>query len=225
MSNSDISCKIYCIALLTTVLLCLPAIQQTLRAQQFEGSISYTLEADGEEHDFVYFMKDDHARVEFSSQELGGDLAILINSAPENLTILMDQLSLYMNIPIPKDEESEGAGDAENFHLTGEKSTISGYECQQYIYTDDDGSETEIWTPVNADFGNFIFPKMAGNSIGSLKQPNIPAVSFFPFLMVTGTGKDRIHMEVIFVEEKRLNNSLFSIPANYREMNMPMFGN
>ena len=205
--------------------LCMLGSLQSIMAQQFEGTLTYEIEANGASQDLTYFMKSDHARVEIASEELGGKIAILIDTANENMTVLMEQLSVYMEIPIPNDEEAGDEDRAEDFHLTGEKMTIANYECQQYIYTDENGAETEIWTPVEADFGSFLFPEMGDNSMGNMKQPDMPAFSFFPFLLISDSDGEPVRMEVVSVEKGELNDSMFTVPQNYRKMNMPIFGN
>lgn len=206
-------------------LLCCSGFAQKASSQKFEGTITYSIEADGETQELTYSMKSNKARVEIAVEQLGGNAIVLVDSESENMTILMEQLSMYMQIPIPRDQENIDNGGSEEFHLTGERKSIASVDCQQYIYTDEDGNETELWTPVEESYGNFLFPGMDGNNMGSLKQPNMPDITFFPFLLVSSGEGSSMRLEATSVDEKKLNDDLFTVPSNFREMDMSLFRN
>lgn len=208
-----------------TVLFYFSGAHQAILAQQFEGTLTYKLEADGDTQNLTYFMKENKARVEIAIEQLGGNVVMLLDSESENLTILMEQMEMYMQIPIPRSVDDREYDEAEDFHLTGEKQTIAGVVCRQYVFTDDGGNETEIWTPADQDFGRFLFPGMSGDNMGTMKQPDMPQFSFFPFLLVSSGSDGLMRLEVTSVESKNLNNTIFAVPSNFREMNMPLFGN
>ncbi|MEX0773466.1 MAG: DUF4412 domain-containing protein [Balneolales bacterium] len=205
-------------------LFCCMGFTQNIVAQQFEGAITYKMEADGESQDLTYFMKRNKARVEIAIEQLGGNAVVLIDSESGNMNVLMEQLNMYMEIPIPQDERNADYEEAEGFHLTGETKTIANIQCQQYLFSDERGNETEIWTPVDEEFGNFLFPGM-GNKMGTLKQTDMPDFTFFPFLVRSSGDDGPMHLEVISLEGKSLNDDLFIVPSNFRKMDIKMFGN
>ncbi|MEX0929306.1 MAG: DUF4412 domain-containing protein [Balneolales bacterium] len=207
-------------ALLLLLLFAASGLTQQLRAQQFEGTLTYELDTPDEVQSMTYHMKDNKARVEIAVDELGGNAVILIDSDTENMTILMEQLSMYMQIPVPPEEENGQEVQADDFQLTGQKRTIAGIDCQEYIYTDENGHKTEIWTPEADDFGGFLFPGMGEDD----SMANMPDFNFFPFLVVSNAGGESMRMEVVSIEGKSLQDELFTVPSGFREMNMP-FGN
>ncbi|MEX0778146.1 MAG: DUF4412 domain-containing protein [Balneolales bacterium] len=209
--------------LLMGVCYCLLSVRQ-VSAQQFEGAITYKLEADGERQNLTYFMKSNKARIEVAIEQLGGNAVVLIDSEADQMTVLMDQLSMYMRIPFAKESEIDSDEDTGNFQLTGKTRTIADVNCHQYLHTDGDGIETEVWTPVEDNFGSFHFRSMGGN-MSAVNQSVMPDFTFFPFLLISNGKDQKMRMEVTSLDEKSLDDNLFTVPSNFREMNMKMFGN
>ena len=64
-----------------------------------------------------------------------------------------------------KNDESESNEKTNGkFDKTGETKKINGYECEKWVYTDDNGDKTEAW--MTKELGNFKILKEESSSSG-----------------------------------------------------------
>ena len=110
-----------------------------------------------------------------------------------------------------------------NKYRTGKTKSILGYECEQWIIKEDtDDEEVEAW--VTDKLGNFMLMK---NPMGGGETPNwgssLKGKGFFPMLVITKDedGEETSRLEVIGVDQKELNNNLFSAPSDFEELKIP----
>ena len=108
---------------------------------------------------------------------------------------------------------------------TGRTEKILGYACEEYLSKHKKG-ETEVW--VTAALG-----KLSGFYWGekdaekSVWQKHLASKGFFPLRIVDrkSAGNEAMRMEAASVTPKSLPDSLFEIPKDYRNIELPKFLN
>jgi hypothetical protein len=131
---------------------------------------------------------------------------------------------MYMEQTVPVSMIVPGGAGADvkkaNVNLTGRKETIAGYECEHAIITSDDGQYDVC---LAKGLGTFMAPS---NPMGGRGADNSPASAVlqklggdvFP-LKVQKVGGD-VALEVTKIEKKPLNDSMFSVPPDYRKLDI-----
>ena len=203
---------------------------QILAQTAFEGKVKFKITYDDEISYLDYFIKGDNLRIEVGDNNEG----VFIKNS-EKTVILMPEEEMYMDLDksvfsrlpdmagMNDEEEHEGEPvDFEKFK-TGKVKDINGYECHQWVFTDEDeDDEVEAW--VTDELGNFMLmqsPMGAGYSPGwgsSMKNNG-----FFPILVITrdNSGEETSRFEATEINETSLEDNLFSPPSNYTEMKIP----
>ena len=148
------------------------------------------------------FVKGENFRHEMT---MGGEKQIMIFQKDKGVVwVLMPQLKMYMEMTAggqqdmapPTPEEMEKMGDKK--YLGEEK--VNGYKCKKYRYTSKDPSvgTTTMWISKKLNFP--IKTEMEGSS-------------------------GPMSMEYKNIQEKKLPDSLFKIPAGYQKISMPSMPN
>lgn len=145
------------------------------------------------------FVKGENLRQEMT---MGGQNQIMIFQKDKGVAlVLMPEMKMYMEIPAggqqdmapPTPEEMEKMGDKK--YLGEEK--MNGYKCKKYRFTPRDPSvgTTTMWI---------------SNKLN------------FPIKTEMKSSSGPMSMEYKNIQEKKLPDSLFKIPAGYQKMSMPM---
>jgi len=148
------------------------------------------------------FVKGQNIRHEMA---MGGQKQIMIFQKEKGVAlVLMPEMKMYMEIPAggqqstapPTPEEMENM--AEKKYLGQEK--VNGYKCKKYLFTPSDPSvgTTTMWI---------------SNKLN------------FPIKTEMKSSSGPMIMEYKNIQEKKLPDSLFNIPAGYQKMSMPSMPN
>lgn len=198
-----------------------------LQAQsQFEGKVTMKFTENNRSHTMDYFMKGNKIRMEMKEQ--GQAINIIFDRKEDKMIMLMPNQQMYMEYPyknfMKEHKKDKMDGEKEVFKKTGEMKTINGYNCEKWIFNEDDGSQSVAW--MTKELGSFTFfdNPMSGNSDKPEWQQEIEAAGYFPMLVINKdkNGNEQGTMEVTKIEKKNLDNSMFEPPADYKKMEMPM---
>ena len=216
-----------------TALIVFASFTSFLAQDQFEGKIKFKIAHDGDEMFMDYFIKGGNLRMEMGENAE----AVFIKNEDKSI-VLMPEEKMYMDLDnslfskIPgmagmNNEDDDEAEDEEEFDIekykTGKTKTIQGYECHQWIISDeDDDEEIEAW--VTDELGNFMFmqsPMGGGYSPGW--SSSIKNRGFFPMLVITRDedGEENSRFEATEVKKESLSDKLFAPPADFSEMKIP----
>lgn len=109
---------------------------------------------------------------------------------------------------------------------TGKKKSINGFMCEQYIETT--GNKTsEYWITRKISFKDVFggyteilksLDAMSGEEPDS--SPELYNIDGFPILSVTKSENQTEKEEVLKIENKKLDDSLFTIPAGFKKVTM-----
>lgn len=180
----------------------------------FEGKVMLEVESDGEKQEIVYLVKDLRFRME--TPEANG--AIVFDSHVNKMYIIMDEQQAYMeNFMSPTIDKSTGS-----YTNTGETRNIIGYDCEKFLFQQDD-TKGEAW--MTKELGGFIL-------FGDLRQQqlNIPSwksevleAGYFPIQVTEfdDDGNIASTFKVNKVIPENLDADLFLPPSSYKKYEMP----
>ena len=219
----------------------------TTGEDEFEGLVTMLINtADRKNLELTYFIKGNRNRIE-SKFDPNSKMqsVILCDAATNKITTLMPKRKLFMTMELEKERRglgNRGAPDATSgaekqktqfpkLTATGKRESIAGYPCDHWLMGDK--AETDMcvakglgYFGVGDKLGglgplkNFLFSPRSRGAVGI--RPEWTAFlegGAFP-LKVTQTenGQVRINVEATRIERRNLENELFSVPADYKEM-------
>ena len=180
----------------------------------FEGKVMLEVESDGEKQEIIYLVKDLRFRME--TPDAKG--AIVFDSHVNKMYIIMDEQQAYMeNFMSPTIDNSTGS-----YTNTGETRNIIGYDCEKFLFQQDD-TKGEAW--MTKELGGFIL-------FGDLRQQqlNIPSwksevleAGYFPIQVTEfdDDGSIASTFKVNKVIPENLDADLFLPPSSYKKYEMP----
>lgn len=133
--------------------------------------------------------------------------------------MLVPSQKMYMTMPLP--DIKEGGSEEKKPKSTGETREILGYEAKKYLIKEG-GNEYEVWA--TEELGTFGGLHLPGGEPGgaSPTERALAGQKFFPLLIVERKGgREATRVEVTEVERKKLSDSLFEPPSDFRGMEMP----
>jgi hypothetical protein len=189
----------------------------------FEGILTFRMGTHGKQTDMKYFMKGSKMRMQVEIAP-GMESSGIADYEKKKIYMLLGH-GMYTEMEID-DKVLGGSADKalEKSTLvdTGETADILGYKCTKLI-NQKEKEITEIW--IAKGFGKFYQPEMGQqNSTFMALQKKFDEEKAFPFRIVTYSPdkKELFRMEVINVEKKNLEDSLFQIPPGSKKI--PMAG-
>ncbi|HEU4390051.1 MAG TPA: DUF4412 domain-containing protein [Blastocatellia bacterium] len=214
----------------------------------FEGTIAMKMTGESQRAvEMTYFIKGQHTRIETKVPDSPeGTATMLWDLQAAKMTTLIPSRKMYMTMDLKeaaaslKDataEMKQSSPDAEEKKFpkltpTGREETIAGYPCQHWLM----GDKQELDMCVAKGLGYFGMGGQSRSSFGSLVfSPKMIAAAAehpewvklleggaFPLkLTSTENGNVKMTMEATRIEKKSLEDSLFTIPPDYKELNMP----
>lgn len=216
----------------------------------FEGLITMKMETESQKGaEMTYFLKGKRTRIETKMNDNPeGHAVMLWDLEGSKMTTLIPSRKMYMTMDMKAAAEEMKAmsrdlkksqGDEEStfpkLTATGKQETIAGYTCEHWIM----GDKQDLDMCVAKGLGYFGMGGQGKGALGALKDlafsPKLLAAAAahpewvrfleggaFP-LKITSTqeGQTRMNMEATKIERKALDDSLFVIPSDYKELNMP----
>jgi hypothetical protein len=208
------------------------------------------METDNQEGaEVTYFRKGRHTRIESKFGDTPeGQTVMLWNLEGAKITTLMPARKMYMTMDLKETQEGlkeaaekmkKDKGEEEETKFpkltpTGKQETIAGYTCEHWLM----GEKQDIDMCVAKGLGYFGMGGQSRGGLGSLGNlafsPKLLAeaaahpewVRFleggaFPLkLTMMEDGKVKMNMEATKIERKSLDDSLFTVPPDYKELNL-----
>jgi hypothetical protein len=162
-----------------------------------------------------------------------------LSSATQTMLIPQSKTYMTMNLREMADKLSEAApkdsaGDFPKVTSTGKSETIAGYTCQHWLI----GDEQKMDVCMAKGLGFFgggqsggIFDQLKNLALSAKIKAQIAANPEFAKFVEGGAfplkmeqikdGQSKTILEVSSVEKKSLDDSLFTVPADYRKMEIP----
>ena len=195
----------------------------TLSAKSFEGTVKYQMSEGGKPgHAVSMAMKDGKMRTE--ADEKGHKGVAIMDFKAKQVTILMTEKKKFMVQKLPPPDAAKTASKAKVvLKKSGRSEVIAGFKAEEWTMESENGHGS-LWG--STELGGFL-NDLAGQQ-GQGANIEIPAElkekGFFPLRVVTDRGGKVHKMEATEVKPGSLDDSLFSVPADYAEMKMPAGG-
>lgn len=222
-----------------------PSSTASSTAGDFEGMIALKMENEAQRGmEMTYFLKGRHTRIETKVPNVNeGQAVMLWDMESGKITTLMPSRKMYMTFDMKAAAEGmkgfKGTEDDSKFPKltpTGRQETIAGYSCEHWLMGDKQEIDMCIAKGLGyfgmggqsgkSDFGAFkdlaFSPKLLAEAASHPEWVKLLEGGAFPLkLQVMDEGKVKMSMEATRVERKSLDDSLFSVPSDFKEMTVP----
>jgi hypothetical protein len=187
-------------------------------ADPFLGTAMFrtTQVGDSVTQEFTYKVSAEIIRFETVTR---GHLRIVLHDTRDGSTAI-----LYPDMKIGQVRGGQGAmsmsmGGEPTFNPTGNKRTLLGYECEEWVNADD-STEVRVWTsPIPGGFFSFRNPLIDGGT--AAYEIWCKAQGVFPLLVVVSEkGKEIGRTEALSVDRSPVDPSLFTIPSDFKMAKM-----
>jgi hypothetical protein len=202
-------------------------------AASFEGKLHLKISSGNDSvQEMDYGIKQGLVRIDVQTKQAGRP-AMILNSARQEVTILLPEQKMYMVQPITQhDQAAAGAAEQVKLEKTGIKEKILGYDCEKYVAIAKDGT-SEMW--LTGQLGSFLGfgpgPEGAGMMGGGRSKPASGPQSWeaalagkdsFPLRVTTTNAKGKVtaRLEVTSIEPRALPDSDFAPPAGWQKLDM-----
>lgn len=187
--------------------------QGLVEKQTFEGVLTYELKDFQSLQQMTVYVKNGRLRIMASNQEMGNAI-VQDYGLKKGFTIISGReqyIEWTIVAPAKTTAESEAAVEPQRTETIED---ILDYQCEQFLYTWDEG-EIEVWaTKGLGTGGTFLLPQLLG------WQWKIIELGYFPLRVIerNSSGNETSRFEVVSVEEKPLADSWFRIPKGYEKV-------
>lgn len=191
------------------------------QAPKFEGVVTMVIRNNGMANEAQYSVKDGQVRMDV--QTGGMQVYMLMAPADGKVVIVMPMQRMYMDQSVDGMMAAAGtkAKDMKkpDIKMTGKKETIAGYQCEHATVTDDTGHVADAC--VTKDLGNFMLPGGPMGRGGQAGWQGALGDGAFPLKV---TVDNEVAFEVVRIEKKSLDDSIFLLPNGFQKMQMPNMG-
>ena len=203
----------------------------------FEGTVSYQLTAEGMTMNMTQMTKGSKVRTEMEIPGMPGPMFILMDMEEQVVRTVMPGMGMYMEINVKEmvdqvpmtPEMRQNAAKTPDIERLGTSDQIAGISCQNYRITQ--GSQ-QIDACIATGMGVFMGGASGGppGRGGPLDGLGVDLSAFMeefkdgmmPLrIRINQEGTWTTVLEATAVERKRLDDSLFVVPAGLRKMNVP----
>lgn len=187
----------------------------TFAQSSFEGRVIFEVKEDGERQVMDYYAKDKKFLMKMSDK--GG--SILFDSKKFKMYMIMDKEKMYMEtMMMPM---STGAGEG-SITKTGETKTILGYDCEKFLFTQND-MKGEAW--MTKELGAFMFFMESQEEMPGW-QTEVLDAGYFPLHVIQHDTRRNVTgvYEVKEVTPMKLSDDLFELPSSYKKFDLMNLG-
>lgn len=180
----------------------------------FEGEITMHTQRVGETgSDMRVKSKGDKFRFDVPSPT--GTSTAILDPAANKMTMLLDAQKSYMDLDFSKPSAQPSTNpDTSTAKATGKHETVAGMDCEDWTATDASGKHTDVCLAAGPSFD---LGALSGKPSGAGQKQMFPLKS----VDYDAKGTELSRMEVTKIEKKKLDDSLFVIPADYKKMELP----
>ncbi len=209
----------------------------------FEGEITAKMSRGLEPMEIRYASKGSRMRVEtqFSKGDPQTGAIVLMDISAGTQTMLMPQTKNYMTMnwgemaeEMGKEAGKDPSGDFPKVTSTGKTETIAGFTCQHWLIGDKQDTDVCMAKGLGYFAGGGsggILDKLKDLAMREKIKAQLDANPEFAKFVEGGAfplkisqienGQSKTIMEVTSVERKSLDDSLFTVPADYKKMEIP----
>ncbi len=224
------SCRHRVAALAAGFVLVSPA---AMAAQSFEGTVTYTMNpTSGKPGQLVYHVKGTRVRADVTGATGGppGGMYMLMDATAGTMMSVMPAQKVYMTMDLKamaRQMKPDGGREKRGkITKTGKSETIAGHKCDHYLVGEKQDSDICAAKGLGMFMGGSAMGSGGKGMFGGLpagfeEYEEFAKDGFLPLkISAIRNGKEEVVMEATSVEKKRLDPSLFAVPAGYQQMDM-----
>jgi hypothetical protein len=193
----------------------------TATSKDFEGIITFRKIDKKDTTFFLYFVKNNHIRVDNVKKNGEVNGSMIINLENSSIIMLSGINNFYINVPISNKQTVDL-----DLHLkkTGSKKLVADKKCYLWMVTEKlSGGKIEYW--VNNKYNYSFFNRML--KVLNREEPIARAWlqmdvedNAFPLIGIhyNAAGEVVTIIEVTNIEEKDMEDNIFKLPADYELM-------
>ena len=199
-------------------------------AQAFDGVITMRMNASrpggAGPQEIEYMAHGGKVRMNIKSQM--GPMGVIGVPAEKKIYVLLDPQSMYMEMSTDAAAGRVAGATTDmpepKITRTGKKERIAGYECE-HVMIEARQQSTDVCMArglgpfMNAMSGMGAMMGGRGTAAQPAWQRSLAAGGGFPLKVTSQDGV--VQLEVTKIEQKKLADALFIVPANYTKMDMP----
>lgn len=208
-----------------TAVLALASLQVAPLAAQgktFEGTVTFHTVADEDVGSFTYSMKGSRAR--FEPQAVRMPMYMILDMQKEVMLMVMTGENMYMEMPLDNEDSQGDEVKMPDPVNTGKTDVVAGRSCEIWRLNDPEEEKTYEMC-LARDMGMFMQGSnpMGGSGAASAAwQAELRKGGLFPLRVVEKSGGASKQVLVATkIEEKKLDDSLFTVPSGMKKMEMP----
>lgn len=190
---------------------------------KFEGKLVIEQKDNGVTSTVNYYVKGQRVRLDMNSES--GEGSVIFDKAIKKMLMIMPSMKMYMELPFDSTwNYSSDEDSVTDFIKTGKTKMINGYECEEWTVKEE-GKTSEAW--MTKQLGSiFFFGSSMGSKPKSKWEQEILGSGYFPMFAVQkdSNGNQTNSFRVKSIEKKNLEDSFFTVPADYKAMKMPASG-
>jgi len=219
--------------------------------EAFEGTVTAKLFGGQRESQMKFAVKGDLTRIETSAVDgndaIMGVIIMDLKSAQQ--TMLMPAQKTYMTMNFKEMGEKLGrlsgetsgheneSGKMPKLTPTGKQETIAGYSCEHWLVGDDQtidlciakglgyfgfGNSSQSGGPLKALKDLTLDPRISTQIESSPEMKRFVEGGAFPLkISRVENGQSKSIMEVTGIDRKKLDDSLFTVPPDFKKMEIP----
>lgn len=206
------------------LLLILLLISNFAFANNFEGSIKYSVKSKGNEVELTDYTKGEQSAMLINTN--GMNMKIIFDTQNKKMLMVMDAQKMAMEMDLDEiAKKSKEMGNAEGTNSspnkTGKTKVIAGLESEEYQF-ESKGEQVSIW--IAKEFG-VTLDKATLDNILMISNPeamrNYRGKISLASWGVMAIESNSASIEAQEVNKKALDASFFSVPDGYNKMQMP----
>jgi len=181
----------------------------------FEGKVIFEVQEDGNQQVMDYYAKDKRFRMDMPDK--GG--SILFDSHALKMYVIMDEQKMYMESQMMPLSMGSGGGSVSK---TGETKNILGYDCEKFLFEQED-MKGEAW--MTKELGAFMFFMESQQELPAWQSEVLDA-GYFPLQVTQFNKRENTQSiyNVIEVTPIELSEDLFVPPADYQKLDLMNMG-
>ncbi len=190
-------------------------------AQSFEGVIDFRKTSGDEKVYYSYSVKGNKVCIDEKSEDGKSIIAtLLVDLRSKEILALSHERKLYMKREAKTTERIAGSP---KIVRSGNHRFIGGYDCEQWrVKNESENTEISYWvTKGNYDFFLPLLGVLGRKDRFAMYYLSIPdREGYFPIDAVERDVQrnEKGRLEVLQITEKKLDNSLFTVPKTYMQM-------
>ncbi len=180
-------------------------------AVSFEGEVDYHVLSQGkQDQDVHYLVNGSKIRLDVLSQ--GHLQSLLMDLTTSKMVMLMPEQKMVVDMAAPDGKDDLKAEAKGKVTRTGKTGEILGKKVEEWLYEGQDG-KASIWAVQGMGRFRTAFSKNAWAAA-------VKAKDLFPLKVVyrDKSGKSDMTMTATRIEEKKPEDRLFQVPADYKKM-------